>query len=801
MANKVEIKFIGKGDLLTQIKKLDKATKSLINAQAKLVNQGKKTKTDSEKNAVAIEKLATKLVALGFDYKKVLANNKHFVGALKGSRIELEKLKISTNKYIKSQNKANVSTRILGGSFAVLRSRLLLFNFAMALGVRQLLLFAKEASKVESMERAFNTLAGGGESATKALSKLKEATNNTMSSFDLFQQANNAMILGVSKNSDEMAEMFDIAQRLGNALGRDTAQSVESLVTGIGRQSRLMLDNIGIVVKSEEAYEDYAKTLNKNANELTDLEKKQAFNNATMKQARLLTKLLAPEVENGQMAFDSFGASISDMSVDIGKALVPMLVVLADLTKSFANAVDVDDFKKLRDGIISLAIAYGTYQTAVVLATISTKSLNFAMLKNPVGLLIAGFTTLTFSVLQYKKAEELTAEQVRDRLIQKEKLLFKANALRAEIRQLITAEINNGDVIEKNNKLRDAQIEKVNSITKSLGNELIQLKLRRAGIEGVSEAQLKLLEFDAKYGKDRKGLTDVQKSLLDSIIAEIAHIEKLKKLKQDLLEEEKKLQNLKKENNDDENKRIQLNINKIKKAEQAKKTIFADTASAQLLELDKLEGTFLSFNEHNLESEKFFADARNEIFQEEAMKRIENEIRVSSQLLSSFSSLTSAYEDNVQMRKQNELNSLKATSKFQNATNEERANMEHELNKKFAKEERRVFGMKKLSALSEIAINTAVSMTKHLGNIPLMAFIGAMGAIQAGIVASQQPPTYESGGLLGGKSHSQGGTIIEAERGEFVVNKRSVNALGLPFMNAINSYANGGFIGQVQNEA
>ena len=127
--------------------------------------------------------------------------------------------------------------------------------------------------------------------------------------------------------------------------------------------------------------------------------------------------------------------------------------------------------------------------------------------------------------------------------------------------------------------------------------------------------------------------------------------------------------------------------------------------------------------------------------------------------------------------------------------------MEHELNKKFAKEERRVFGMKKLSALSEIAINTAVSMTKHLGNIPLMAFIGAMGAIQAGIVASQQPPTYESGGLLGGKSHSQGGTIIEAERGEFVVNKRSVNALGLPFMNAINSYANGGFIGQVQNEA
>ena len=43
------------------------------------------------------------------------------------------------------------------------------------------------------------------------------------------------MILGVSNNSDEMAEMFDIAQRLGRALGQDTAMSVESLITGIGR--------------------------------------------------------------------------------------------------------------------------------------------------------------------------------------------------------------------------------------------------------------------------------------------------------------------------------------------------------------------------------------------------------------------------------------------------------------------------------------------------------------------------------------------------------------------------------------
>ena len=95
-----------------------------------------------------------------------------------------------------------------------------------------------------------------------------------MTSVDLFQQANNAMILGVTRNSDEMAEMFDMAQRLGRALGRDTASSVESLITGIGRQSRLMLDNIGIIVKSDEAYKSYANQIGKSVSSLSDAEKK-----------------------------------------------------------------------------------------------------------------------------------------------------------------------------------------------------------------------------------------------------------------------------------------------------------------------------------------------------------------------------------------------------------------------------------------------------------------------------------------------------------------------------------------------
>ena len=213
-----------------------------------------------------------------------------------------------STKETKKQTAANAgllkSQRLVSGSFATMRSHMLLFSFAMSLGVRQLSQFGKQAAQVESLTTAFTSLTGGSTNASIALDRLQEATNNTMSQMELFKQANNAMVLGVSRNSQEMAELFDMAQRLGRALGRDTASSVESLVTGIGRQSRLMLDNIGIIVKAEQAYKTYALQLGKSEKSLTNQERRQAFLNATLVSARNKLKSLGKETLTAQ---DSYG--------------------------------------------------------------------------------------------------------------------------------------------------------------------------------------------------------------------------------------------------------------------------------------------------------------------------------------------------------------------------------------------------------------------------------------------------------------------------------------------------------------
>ena len=92
------------------------------------------------------------------------------------------------------------------------------------------------SAEMEGVKRGFDNLAKSSGFSTNAFNKFKTATDGTIDSLTLMKQANNAMLLGITDSEDQMAQMFDVAQRLGQSLGIDTVQSIESLVTGRGRQ-------------------------------------------------------------------------------------------------------------------------------------------------------------------------------------------------------------------------------------------------------------------------------------------------------------------------------------------------------------------------------------------------------------------------------------------------------------------------------------------------------------------------------------------------------------------------------------
>ncbi len=107
------------------------------------------------------------------------------------------------------------------------------------------------------------------------------------------------------------------------------------------------------------------------------------------------------------------------------------------------------------------------------------------------------------------------------------------------------------------------------------------------------------------------------------------------------------------------------------------------------------------------------------------------------------------------------------------------------------------FALWKTLAVGQAMVDTYASATgayKAMVGIPIvgpsLAVAAAAAAVAAGLanvatIRAQEPPKLAKGGLLDGPSHSRGGTIIEAEGGEYVVNKKST-AKYLPLIEQLN---------------
>lgn len=178
---------------------------------------------------------------------------------------------------------------------------------AMVLGLTKL---AERGDKVNAVKRAFARITGD---ETAALEKLRRSAQGTISDFELMAFHNQALTLGAADTTEAFAEMVEISRELGRAQGLDALQSLESLTTGLGRQSKLFLDNLGILLDTEKAYEDYAKSLGKTADQLTDNEKRTAFLTAAMEQARQKAADLRTETDGSTEASSRFTTAIQNL--------------------------------------------------------------------------------------------------------------------------------------------------------------------------------------------------------------------------------------------------------------------------------------------------------------------------------------------------------------------------------------------------------------------------------------------------------------------------------------------------------
>jgi hypothetical protein len=95
------------------------------------------------------------------------------------------------------------------------------------------------SAKLEGIERGFKAL-----NKPDLLNNLRNATKGTVSDLELMQSAVKASNFRIPL--EEMGKLLEFAQSRARQTGESVDYLVESIVTGIGRKSPLILDNLGI---------------------------------------------------------------------------------------------------------------------------------------------------------------------------------------------------------------------------------------------------------------------------------------------------------------------------------------------------------------------------------------------------------------------------------------------------------------------------------------------------------------------------------------------------------------------------
>ncbi len=200
-------------------------------------------------------------------------------------------------------------------------------------------LITKSALELEPVKGSFENLAKvSKQSSENILQALKKASAGTVSENELMLSANRAMALGVAKNTETFSSLMEIARDRARAMGLTTTQAFDNIVTGIGRGSPLLLDNLGLMISATEANEKYAKEIGKTAEELTESERQQAMLNEVIRQGQASMDKNSQSTLTASETMQALKASISNTAAALGQAFLPIVQaggkIIADIVNN-----------------------------------------------------------------------------------------------------------------------------------------------------------------------------------------------------------------------------------------------------------------------------------------------------------------------------------------------------------------------------------------------------------------------------------------------------------------------------------
>jgi hypothetical protein len=245
-------------------------------------------------------------------------------------RGEIGKATKVTDKFSKDTNK---SIKKMDSSFAGLKKNWIATTAIIAgasIAISKAVGLAFDAAKFESQQVAFRNLAKShGAMADDMISNLKRISAGTIDTQTLIEKAGTALLLGIDPTA--LTKLMEVARASSRVTGQSVSQAFSDISMAVGRQSRMILDNLGIIVRVEDANKEYAKQLGKTSEALTDAERKQAFLNATLAAGEDIIQRVDISETTRLERMQKMTAALTDLKLGFGSLISTLITFPLDV--------------------------------------------------------------------------------------------------------------------------------------------------------------------------------------------------------------------------------------------------------------------------------------------------------------------------------------------------------------------------------------------------------------------------------------------------------------------------------------
>ena len=743
----------------------NKRDKQALEAKKKVVEANRK---HTEKLRILIDRMKE----AGLDTRKFVIENKKLIKASKNNTVAMDRLNRAVKNYNVRLKKGWFNVRNfrnangeLGMSFSVLRSKLLLVSFGVGLVTRTfgraLKSTIQASSTFETLQTRLNALYGSTLRGATAFNVFNDVAATTPFQLNNVVDAG-AKLKAFGVDAENMIKpVADLAAFMGVDIVDAAGAMGRAFAGGAGAADILRERGILNLIKTTQGIDDLSKiTLPEFRKALisTLQDPVSGIAGSTDK----LSKTYAGSVSNMQDSVTRFAAEIGKVFQPAAKSFADSIKSMADAGAEFLVSSKKIDLATVLQGnnVKDLEVKLKAYEEALRLAEEgnldSVKA--FGSFTQGIGLAFPRLKIAGDIWNHYNKRNVEGIENIKDSKLQISILQGTIGDLQHKLHLLNETSQSNNDLSKEgddnfNSFATTAErlatpLEKLNKLysqTDSAKKDLILSQIRELAL---LQNSLPMSEENADiHTRLAKTINHLQGEYHDLNI----EIDKFINISKDLIDF----------------------VEKVDPTPQFEKFGFED-------QFTKLEKILLKIQE--ITGTPIFTES-------ELREGIANFTETTGEIVNASSGVTDALKEQVNIRMKNDMNAMKNTVEYQKSNAKERKALEKSVTDRYAKERTNIAKGEKAMAIAEATIHVANAIAANLKNPIMAGIVGVLGAIQIGTIVNTPIPKFQRGGLVGGNRHSQGGTMIEAERGEFVMSRNAVKSVGLETMNRINQGA------------